>query len=216
MTDYQGNSHKQKEEAVKKEEKKIERITSGEVIIQKKGPWRKFRSLIIEADMNSVGRFIWFELLIPSFKNLLVDTVEQGIKRTVYGDRRAAYRPPSQALSGQVSRIQYNSPVIRHQPDPASQQRALPMSAGAPRSTVKDPRGYVISSKADAERVLEMMANIIDTYDVVTVADLHDMLGLESTYVDQKWGWINMIDVQVRQIREGWVLELPPAEELQN
>jgi hypothetical protein len=215
MTDYQGNSHKQKEEEVKKQEKHIERITSGEVIIQKKGPWRKFKSLIIEADMNSVGRFIWFELLIPSFKNLLVDTVEQGIKRTVYGDRRAAYRPPSSSLGvGQTSRISYNSPVVRYHPDPAaSQQRALP---SAPRSTVNDPRGYIIPSRDEAERVLEMMANVIDTYDVITVADLHGMLGLESTYVDQKWGWINMVGAQIRQVREGWVLELPPAEEMQN
>ncbi len=216
MTDYSGNSHKQKEQAAK-QEKKIERITSSEVIIQKKGPWRKFKSLIIEADMGSVGNFVWFEILIPTFKNLIVDTVEQGVRRTVYGDRRAAYRPPSSALSGQVSRIQYNSPVIRHQPDPAS-TRSLPMSSQpqAPRSTVRDPRGYIISSKEDAERVLEMMANIIDTYDVITVGDLHDMLGLESTYVDQKYGWVNMVGAQVRQIREGWVLELPPAEELQN
>lgn len=215
MTDYQGNSHKQKEEESKKQEKNIERITSGEVIIQKKGPWRKFKSLIIEADMNSVGRFIWFELLIPSFKNLLVDTVEQGIKRTVYGDRRAAYRPPSSSLgAGQISRIQYNSPVIRHHPDPAS-QRALPMSS-APRSTVNDPRGYIIPSKDEAERVLESMADVIDTYDVITVSDLHGMLGLETTYVDQKWGWTSMIGAQIRQIREGWVLELPPTQELQN
>ncbi len=213
MTDYQGNSHKQKEEEVKKQEKRIERITSSEVIIQKKGPWRKFRSLIIEADMNSVGRFIWFELLIPSFKNLLVDTVEQGIKRTVYGDRRAAYRPPSASLGvGQASRIQYNSPVIRHQPDPV--QRAIPTSS-APRSTVSDPRGYIIASREEAQRVLEMMADIIDTYDVINVADLHGMLGLESTYVDQKWGWVNMIGAQVRQVREGWILELPPPEEMQ-
>lgn len=215
MTDY-GNSHKQREEEAAKKEKKIERITSSEVIIQKQGPWRKFRSLLIEADMGSVGQFIWYDILVPTMKNLLVDTVEQGIKRTVYGDRRASYRPPSQALVGRESRVSYNSPVIRrYEPDPRSLPQsnitALPMSTSR---ASNDPRGFIIASRDEAEQVIEAMLHAIDQYDVVTVMDLHEMLGLDTTPIDNNWGWDDLREAQIRQVREGWVLELPQAKHI--
>lgn len=211
MTDYHGNTNKAKEEG-KKEEKKIERITSSEVVIKKKGPWRTFKDLVIEADMGSVGRFIWLDLFIPMVKNMIVDTVDQGVKRAVYGDRRAAYRPPSSSLTGQ-QRITYNSPVSRpytpySSPSPRSQEIA-------PRPS-HNSRSYIITAKNEAELVLEMIGNIIDRYGVVTVADLHEMLGIEHNYIDNNWGWRDVRNAQIRQIREGWVLELPEIEPLQN
>lgn len=210
MTDYQGNSHKEKEGG-QQPEKKIERITNAEVVIQKQGPWRKFKGMIIEADMGSVGRYIWIDLVIPTIKNVIVDIVEQGIKRTVYGDRRASYRTPSSVLTGREQRISYDSRSIRnYNPDPRGTPQLPPIS----RSSAQDARGYIIATREDAEEVLEMLADVIDRYEKVTVADLHEMLGLDSTHVDQIWGWLDVRRAQIRQIREGWILELPDPVEL--
>ncbi len=59
------------------------------------------------------------------------------------------------------------------------------------------------------------MNDIIETYEVASVADLQDLVGLPSSHVDNKWGWINLHDVQIRQIREGYVIDLPQAEPMQ-
>lgn len=218
MTDYQNNSNKAKGgNDPQQPEKKIERITSSQVIVRKKGPWRTFKSLIIEADMSSVGRFVWLDLLVPTIKNVIVDTAEQGIKRLVYGDLRASYRPtlPSSSMGigrqGLTTYTPYN-------------QASLPMRAQDPRTmqglpsrtVAADARGYIISSKEDAEDVLTMLATVIDRYEVVTVADLHEMLGLPSNHVDHRWGWIDVRNAQIRQVREGWILELPRPEEIPN
>jgi hypothetical protein len=56
------------------------------------------------------------------------------------------------------------------------------------------------------------MTDIIDVYKVASVTDLHDLVGLPSTYVDNKWGWENLSYANVRQIREGYLLDLPPVE----
>jgi len=58
------------------------------------------------------------------------------------------------------------------------------------------------------------MIEIIDQYDFASVADYYDLLGLETTPIDNKWGWTYLNNVQVRQVRQGYVIDLPPAEEL--
>lgn len=59
--------------------------------------------------------------------------------------------------------------------------------------------------------VLERLNDIIDRYEVASVADLHELVGLPTTHVDNKWGWENVRYAEVRQIREGFLLDLPPA-----
>jgi hypothetical protein len=63
--------------------------------------------------------------------------------------------------------------------------------------------------------VLERMQDIIDKYEVVSVSDLYELLGLPSSYQDNKWGWNYLGDVQVRQIREGYLIDFPSAEPIQ-
>lgn len=216
MTDYHGNTHKEKEAAAAKTgtpEKKIERITSAEVIIQKKGPGRKLKEMLIAADMKSVGSYLWWDLLIPMMKNAIVDTVEQGIKRTVYGDRRAAMfaRDIRNPMQSRTTYTPYNQPVLSR-PYPGDPRMTMaPALESGPRASSSNisNRGYVISSKDEAEEVLEMMLNIINSYQVVTVADLTEMLGLPMDPINNRWGWNDIRTAQIRQIREGWLLELP-------
>jgi hypothetical protein len=67
-------------------------------------------------------------------------------------------------------------------------------------------------SREEAENVIERLGDIIDVYKVATVADLHSLCDLPSTYIDNKWGWQALNYASVRQIREGFLLDLPPAE----
>lgn len=74
------------------------------------------------------------------------------------------------------------------------------------------PGTYLYSSKEDAERVLEAMVQIIDGYGIISVADLNDLVGLPSTYVDNKWGWSKLINVHILQEGEKYSIDLPPVE----
>lgn len=73
-------------------------------------------------------------------------------------------------------------------------------------------QNVVLSSMEDAKRVLEALVDIINKFDVATSTDLYDLVGLPSKYVDSKWGWTNLNNVKIKQIKDGYVLDLPPLE----
>ncbi len=54
------------------------------------------------------------------------------------------------------------------------------------------PNELVFLAKEEAELVLERMNDIIKAFKVVYVADLKNLVGLPTTYVDNKWGWIDL------------------------
>lgn len=203
--DYQGNAKKNKEEG-KAPEKKIEKVIVTEVVVQKRSIGRKFRDLFIEADLRSVAKYVVSDVLLPAIRNTIVDASTKGIERMMYGEssiRRRNY--------GMGPRITYNNPVNRgYSSSPLS--RHAPAIERGPRSSRHSRDDFILSSREEAELVLERMNDIIDTYEVVSVADLNELVGLPTSHVDNKWGWIYLGDVQVRQIREGYLLDLPPAE----
>jgi len=62
--------------------------------------------------------------------------------------------------------------------------------------------------------VVERLIDILDKYEVVSLADLYDLLGLPTSPIDNKWGWTVLKQVEIRQTREGYLIELPPLEEI--
>ncbi len=204
--DYQSNSKKAKEQASKKPEKdkNVEKVVVGEVVVQKKSLGRKVKDIFVEADLKSVLRYVGTDVLIPAARNMIVDASTKGVERMMYGEstiRRRGY--------GAGPRVTYNNPINRGYRDPV----------GRPQLPSRSPRlrrdDFILSSREEAELVLERMNDIIDTYEVASVADLNDLVGMPTSHVDNKWGWVYLGDVQIRQIREGYLLDLPPAEPIQ-
>lgn len=207
--DYQGNAKKNKEQKVKPD-KEVKKVTTGKVIVQKKSFGTKFKDLFIAADFNSVSRYILMEVLIPAVRNLMWEASSKGIERMIFGERAAQRR-----MYGSGSRTIYNSPVSRPIPYPSAvgspmAPRGLPVSPN-PSTSRYNRDEFIIATREDANAVLEMMNNIIDQYEVASVADLYDLLGVESSHTDQKWGWVQLGDVTIRQTREGFLLDLPQA-----
>lgn len=212
MPDYQGNSKKDKE-AAKVPAKKVERVVVNEVHVQKKGVGRKFRDLFLEANLKAVIGYVAVDVLIPAAKNMLYDAIAQGGKRMIFGESAQRHRG-----FGVGPRITYNNPINRGYSDSPlrdSPSRYAPAVSREPRVTTYDREDFIISSKEEAELVLERMNDIVDTYEVASVADLHDLVGLPTSHTDNKWGWSRLGDVHIRQVREGYLIELPPAEPIQ-
>jgi hypothetical protein len=67
----------------------------------------------------------------------------------------------------------------------------------------------VLATEADAEEVLERLFQMIVKYDVASVGDLYDAVGLNGTYEDTKWGWANLAGSGVSRVRSGYMLVLP-------
>lgn len=205
--DYQGNSNKDKLEKAKPQ-KKVGRVVKGEVLVQKKSVGRKFKDLFIMADFKSVATYVVSDVMLPAARNMILDASFKGIERLLYGDAAVRRRQ-----FGNGPRVTYNNPVQRPYRDVTSRMAPPGASGGVVTGRSRSAREeFIISSREDAEQVLERMNDIIDQYEVVSIADFNDLVGFPTSAVDNKWGWTFLGDVQVRQIREGYLIDLPPAE----
>ena len=211
--DYQGN--RKTEDDPKKPEKNIEKVVVGEVIQKPKSLGSKFKNVFFGGDVKVAGRYITADVLLPALRNTIVAMVTQGIENLVFGESRRQ-RPPS----SYGPRVQYHSVIPRRGDyrDPREYDRAyLPdqNARGYRRTTGRHAiKDIILASRVDAEQVVESLIACVEQYQVVSVHDLYEMIGLETSFIDQKWGWTYLNNVEIRQVREGYLIDLPPLEEI--
>lgn len=206
-TDYQGNSNKGKRErpvAQEEDKKEIEKVVTGVVIKKKPSLGQRFKALFFGGDAKGASRYIAADVLLPAIRNLVVDATTKGIERMVYGESARSIRRPGFDYR---SRVQYNSPIMR----PEVRSARLPDQT---RYSRREPNDLVLASREEAELVLERLIDILDKYEVASLADLYDLTGLPTSHTDNKWGWFNLNSADIRQVREGFLLNLPPVEEI--
>ena len=209
-TDYQGPAKDRKPKSDPVENKIIEKVVVTEVITKKKSVGRKFKDVFFGGDFSTAGQYAVAEIILPALRNAVSATVSGFVDRALWGDSASRRRPTEYRPN-----IQYGSFFQR---DPREMSR--PPSMGARQSYRPDPRTrrdnmqFIVSTRAEAEMVVERMIDILEKYDAVSMADLNTMLGLPTTHIDNKWGWVYLNNLEIRQVREGYLLDLPPAEAL--
>jgi hypothetical protein len=76
------------------------------------------------------------------------------------------------------------------------------------------PKDFVLSKRSEAELVVAHVIDVLKRYEIVSLADLYDLMGLESSYTDTKWGWTRLNNVQIHEVTNGFTIEFPPLEEI--
>jgi hypothetical protein len=140
--------------------------------------------------------------VVPTAKEMMVDGVNSLVERLIYGDNHRYRRGPS----GPLGYVNYNR-MSQRGPEP---QRIQPQQLSRPSRMRHSFDEIVIASRQEAEEVLDRMYDLISQYDAVTVAELYELTGLESSHTDQKWGWEDLRGSGVGRVRGGgYLLELP-------
>ena len=194
--DIVSNSHRAKTQAALPE-KKIEKVIKGTAKTKKKTEISKFKDVFIAEDAKNVKSYIVMDVLIPAAKKAVSDIVTNGIDMILYGETgRTKKRTASSGIS---YRDYYSKKDDRDY-----------------RSTTRTRTGYnyddiVLETRVEAEEVLTRMDEIMDLYGLVTVADLHDLVGITGNYTDQKYGWTNIRSAEAVRVRDGYLLKLPKA-----
>ena len=83
-------------------------------------------------------------------------------------------------------------------------------------TTTKDPKDLVFKNREDAELVRDSMRAVLVRYKNVSREDLYDLSGIPTTHEDRLWGWTNLDNIEIKHVVGGYVLDLPPAEEITN
>lgn len=193
--EYRPNSHKYKEAQQKSEEnKRAQKVVHGSVKTRKKNDI--VRNIIAE-DAHNVGEFLLKDVAIPAIKNFIVDIVTDGINMLLKG---TTSRRSSGTNSSYVSYNKRYSGSEEHRP-----------GEGRTRTRFID-EDIILESRADAEEVLDRMDELLETYGVVRVADLYDLVGKTCDYTDNKYGWTNLRDAKTEKAYGGgFKLKLPRA-----
>lgn len=210
--EFPGNSIRKKTEKVVDEikEKKVEQIVTGNVIRQKKGLGQKFSETFFGDDTKSVGDYIFHDVLIPALKTTLSDMVGGGIEMLLFGERRRSggtsiYRDRDRSY------VPYNR-ISRRDDYRGRDTRYNTMSRVS--RTRHDFDQIIIESRGEAEDVLSHLVDLIEDYGVASVADYYDLVGIESAFTDNKYGWENLRDAYVERVRQGYVVRLPNPKEI--
>lgn len=202
MENYKSNSHRSKEKIKESgsERKKLEKVVQGTAKVKKKSKTSKFAEMFLAEDISNVKSYIVSDVLIPAAKKLFVDTVRDAADMLVYGVTNRVKR------SGgfKADYISYNRFSDRR-------DERRPISDSRTRS------GYsyddiILESRGEAEEVLDRMDELIETYGMVSVMDLYDLVGVSGNYTDNKYGWVNIKNAEpVRTMGGGYMLKLPKA-----
>jgi hypothetical protein len=207
--DFPSNSHYEKKGKKKPvaEKEPVEKVVEGPVIVRKKPLGRRFKELIFGEDFRGATRYIAADVLLPAVRNMVVDATTKGIERMVYGDNA----PRTRSGSGR-SKTTYNSPISRSRSVMIPDQP--PFHSRHERGL--EVRDIILSSRLEAERVVEELMDMVEEYQYATVADFYSLLGHPTTFVDNQWGWSALHYIEIRQIREGWLLDMPSPEPIRN
>ncbi len=193
MEEYKPNSHRSKEVP----EKKVEKVISGNAKAKKKGEMQKFADVFISEDAANVKSYILMEILVPAVKKAISDIVVNGIDMILYGE------------TGQTKKNTASSKVsYRNYYDGGNDNR----SHGTNRTRrIYNYDDIILDNRGEAEDVLFRMDELIEAYGLVSIADLYDLVGINGSYTDNKYGWTDIRSAKVVRVRDGYLLKLPKA-----
>lgn len=204
--DYQANSHKAKGDIPDVAEKKeLTRLTTNSVTRQKRTMAQKMKDSFVAVDVKTVFGYVLSDVMLPAARNLIFDSMTKGVERMMYGESSPRNRPNMGVQP--TTRFTYNSTRMPN-------RRYSEPGYGDARS-VQSPKQFldnvVFTTRDEADLVLERMVDLIDQYRVVSVADFNELVGFRSNHTDNKWGWVYLRGASIQQVRDGYVLNLPPA-----
>lgn len=209
------------EGAAKQPEKKtvLKVVEDGtEVVRRKKTVGDKIRSMFLEDGKKKFESYV-VDVLFPSARDMLFDAATQALARAILGEDRASQIKSSTArtitsrLVGNSARhIDYDRFSKTTQRESAD--RHSPLSRIA--RVHHDFEEVILPSYSSAMKVIDAMRDAAARYNAVTVGDLYDMIGEESTFADEKYGWLleDLEDARPKSVRSGYLLDMRKPEPL--
>lgn len=201
MENYKPNSNRFKEEQRAKAnevEKRVDKpVVTGKVMTKKPSKLSKFAGEFISEDAKNVKSYVFGEVLIPAIKKAVSDIVTDGIHMILYGES-------SRGRRSSASKISYRDYYDRDT-RPMRNDRAA-MNTGFSYDDI------ILNDRGEAEDVLDRMYELLNTYQIVRVADLYDLVGITTNnYMVNSYGWNSLRTAEVVRVRDGYMIKLPRA-----
>lgn len=210
MPDYPSNSRVKPTANNEEPEKKIVRVVEGEIIRQKKPMSRKIADFFT-GNTKGVGSYIFFNILVPAAKDMISEAGSSGLDQVLYGDSRYSRRNRGRDRDRNYTNYDRMNRGRDRDRDRDRRRDDSRQNRGNRRPNFDE---IIVATRVEAEEVLDRMFDLMERYDVVTVADFMGLVGENSNYVDHKWGWTDIKGANAERVRNGYLIDLPKPEEL--
>jgi hypothetical protein len=196
------NIAEQKSQTNTKQIVKAKQVANGK--IRKESLVKKFGRYILEDTIETAKEHTIKEILLPGIRNLIFDSFNEMVATMLFGDD--APRPSTGYRSGsrKVGRTSYD----KYYDDKQRRNESRNVSY---RDMPRDPDEIIVDTRAQANYVLDEVDSIIRQYGQASIAQFYDAAGVTGEWTDNRYGWESIRGAQVKQVRDGWVILMPPT-----
>lgn len=190
MDKYPNNSFKARDrESKPPAERHMEKIVTGGVKKAKKSGFRRFIGLFVSEDIDNLPMYILKNVILPNLKRTFLDSAEIALNGDTGKRRTSGSSIVSEYRGGNTSQSRTRYDV----------------------QNLYEIDDIILDTYGDCEAVLDEMSAAIEQFGLVSVNDLYDMLGIQSTRnTDCKYGWTSIRTAKIVPVRGGaFMLKLP-------
>lgn len=190
------------EEDTPKDDKYIEAVAQGTKVSKSKSKARRVAEIFVGGDLKETAVHVRDDVAIPALKNFLYDSLSEGLQRILWGETRNDRR----RNSTHRDYVGYSRRARESRPTPQTTTRYSRVAQGFD--------DIVLATRTEAESVLSRMYDLIERYNMVTVAEFYSLVGISAEFTDENWGWRDLRSANIQHIRDGFRINLPKPEEL--
>lgn len=199
IDDIKPNNNRYRQESSKEREReKIAPVVKKDKIVSTKKPLgRRLWDIFVGKDPKDIKDYLIKDVLIPGLKDTAIDTLSMVLKgeRISIGPRNSYERTSYSSI--------YRSKNSRKDREYDRKKRSEYES-----DEKVDYRNIVLDTEKDAKAIVDHMLDRIESTGTVSVAEFFDMLGLPSRFTDNDWGWDNVRDIGIKQVSNGWLIDV--------
>lgn len=182
-----------------KERPKPERVTSTPAIVKKPGVIGEVKRALVGEDIRTTAHYVLYDVIIPSAKNMFLESITQGFERALFGSTTTRSR--STGGHTPYNRMSFSSGTSR-------------MGDGGRDLSHHDRANHnfdsiTLQSRAEAEEVLDRLTTYVEEYGHARVTDFYEMVGISGSFTDDDWGWLTLRDAGIKRNRDGFLIILP-------
>ena len=205
-------------QTIKAEEKlKMEPVVSAKGQIKKKTFGQKLRETFIASDISNVGDYIMKDILVPTIKDVIVNSVRNTVSMLVYGEPdRGSYRRRSSGYFGGSLVRDYGYDYDNYSSYSSyygdSRRRRTPDPGPAPSYMGAGGNFEIwIPYFAEAIDVLHSLRDGLESHPSVTVSNLYELCGMTDMITPEcnSRGWTDLSAAYVKQEGQSGILVLP-------
>lgn len=210
LEDLEPNSKKYKEERrhaddeppKEKPPKLKSKVKKNDIVQTKKSLGQKFQETFVQEDIKTVRNYVVDEVVVPGFKNLILDCLSMFFFKEAYSGRR-----------GRRDDDEYTSYSSYYSSGRKKKKRKKERDEDYDDDDrTVDYQNIVLKRKDAAQDIVDELRRRIKKYDRASVADLLDLIEVTGKYTDNNWGWTDPEDIGIRRVSNGFLIDVADAE----